>query len=179
MIYARRSYRRLLFMESEQKNASASAANSPAQAPNRSQLIQLPYINQLRPSTLLGYLISCAPSQLPSPHDVENRTLSSYVQDLSEVSGVELKSSLSREGDDSKTQAKLAHSIRSLYRLASSTSVSAWVKAECESKAWGVIQQCEDIFFQRITVADGAQKQLMRAWHDVIQDMGEFYFGGR
>ena len=167
-------------MESEQKNANSSAAGTSVHAPNRSQLIQLPYINQLRPSTLLGYLISCAPSQLPSPHDVENRTLTSYVQDLSEVSGVELKSFHREGGEESKAQARLLHSVRSLYRsAASSMSANAWAKAESESKAWGVVQQCEDIFFQRITVADGAQKLLMRSWHDVIQDMGVFYFGGR
>ena len=166
-------------MESEQKNASSSAAGTSVHAPNRSQLIQLPYINQLRPSTLLGYLISCAPSQLPSPHDVENRTLTSYIQDLSEVSGVELKSFPRDGGEDLKVHARLAHSIRSLYRSASAASANAWVKAESESKAWSVVQQSEDIFFQRITVADGAQKVLMRSWHDVIQDMGVFYFGGR
>ena len=163
----------MLFLENDQKNAGLTVGA--AVAPSRSQLIQLPYINQLRPSTLLAYLIACAPSQLPSPTDVDGRTVASYVQDLSEVSGLETKTDANIEREK-----KLIHSVRSLYCSSiNSASSIPWSKIENETKAWSAIQQCEDIFFQRITVAEGVQKQQMRSWHEIIQEMGSHYFGGR
>jgi len=173
-----KSYRRLLFIESEQKNSLQFSASVP---PSKTQLLQLPYLSQLRPSVLLGYLVSCAPSQLPSPYDVENRTLASYVQDLTEVNTTMIqKDSDDRNGSSNR----IFYSVRSLYFHSSSSygnnnmSISSsWSKIDGESKCWSAIQQCEDIFFQRIAVAEGAQKQHMREWYEAILEIGSHFFG--
>ena len=106
---------------------------------------------------------------------MDGRTVASYVQDLSEVTGLETKTDANIEREK-----KLIHSVRSLYCSSiNSASSIPWSKIENETKAWNAIQQCEDIFFQRITVAEGVQKQQMRSWHEIIQEMGSHYFGGR
>lgn len=169
-------------MDGEQKGAGPSSTSqvpggvafNASVAPSRVKLLQLPYVAQLRPSTLLGYLVSCAPSQLPSPHDVDGRSLASYVADLTDISVEKAHP----HAADAQLRSRWAYSIRSLYPVGGSLS-PIWGKIESEVKCWNAVQQCEDIFFQRITVADGMNKQQMRAWHEAILDMGNFYFGGR
>ena len=66
-----RAFRRLLFMEDAADLSGSPRTNSEKSnlaPPSRMKLQSLPFFKDLRPSTVLGYLSSCGPSQLPSPY---------------------------------------------------------------------------------------------------------------
>ena len=66
-----RAFRRLLFMEDAADLSGSPRTNNEKNGPtppSRMKLQSLPFFKDLRPSTLLGYLSSCGPSQLPSPY---------------------------------------------------------------------------------------------------------------
>ena len=185
--------------------------------------MKLPYIPHLRPSTLLGYLVSCAPAQLPSPYDVSTGSGSSggsgarvtgagvsavsagsatnpagstsattgavntssasagndfscYIDMLTDVLLAQhvQKSALARPSTSSSSSTALysANSVRSLYTENS----DEWRQIENEVQSWGLTQQALDVFFQRISVAEGAQKQNMRMWYEAVLDIGSKSF---
>lgn len=124
--------------------------------PEAQELLRLPYVSHLRPSTLLGYLISCAPPQLPSPFETvaSNGAGSAQEQLVAYI--------------DSLTDTASAPSVRRLYvELGDS-----WRAVPSELRSWERVQTALDTFFQRITVAEGTQKQLLRQWYEVILDIG-------
>lgn len=196
-----KAYRRLLFQEdvastTEEKSTenapkkeefiTASNIKSP---PNVTHWAQQPYISFLRPSTLLGYLISCGPVQLPSPYDIPNSNLQTYLEELCDLSVAVAKqeqqqqrnrqansstgttvSSCHRSGN-TLLQRSMASTIRLLYPV-EGNEVDDWRKIPTESKAWEAMQQALDIFFQRIAVAEGAQKASMRDWYEAVLDLG-------
>lgn len=119
-------------------------------------------MSHIRPSTLLGYYVSCGPTQLLSPFDAPPAIgLQAYVEDVTAV-------------DDSLIGHVQAHSVRSLY--ASEDGEWRWI--ENEKRSWEVVQRSLDSFFQRVNVADGAQKLNMRMWYEAILDVGSHYYGG-
>ena len=66
-----RAFRRLLFMEDAADLSGSPRTNSEKSnlaPPSRMKLQSLTFFKDLRPSTVLGYLSSCGPSQLPSPY---------------------------------------------------------------------------------------------------------------
>ena len=75
-----RSFRRLLFMDdaTEQQASTSSTTSSTSTTrgmdnkisapPSRKKLQGLPFVKDLRPSVLIGYLTSCGPTQIPSPY---------------------------------------------------------------------------------------------------------------
>lgn len=166
--------------------------------PNIRELLQLPYLSQLRPSTLLGYLISCGPIQLPSPYEVQitpatTTTAAAAVSSASTVNAASASSSTTSnlniyvEGllDLSMTNATTTGgggitSIRALY----ANNTTEWRLIENERRSWIVMQQALDIFCQRISVVTTAvtsdhnnnnnhnNKQLMRAWYEALLDIG-------
>jgi hypothetical protein len=88
------------------------------------------------------------------------------------------------------------YSVRSLYSIIKNANQSlvSWSKIDNELKSWTSIQQSLgskdflkfliviiikliDLFFQRLSVADGNQKQQMRAWYEAMIDIGTKYFG--
>ena len=99
-----RAFRRLLFEQysaddstvtatkappATPSNAKTSSANANP-APDARELLRLPYVAHLRPSTLLGYLLSCGPAQLPAPFEATQSgagsdSLSVYVDMLTDV----------------------------------------------------------------------------------------------
>jgi len=138
--------------------ASAAASNTAASIvppPEREQLMELDYIHDLRPSTVLGFLLASGPVQLPLPYDLPNYDLNRFLAELFQFNrGV--------KGN--------ALTVRSLYVA------GGWKKVGAEKQIWDVMQQCLDNFFQRINVADGEQKQKMRAWYELIVDVGSNHF---
>jgi hypothetical protein len=82
-----RAFRRFIFREEEtavsasalsppgKTAAAAATANSPGNpkigmmAPSLESLLALSYFKHLRPSTVLAYVASCSPSQMPSPYE--------------------------------------------------------------------------------------------------------------
>ena len=168
-----RAFRRLLFMDGATTTGKEKVKSFSATVPpSRALLMQLPYVLNLRPSTILGYLISCAPSQLPSPYDLEDNTLMLYLSELTDVmiDGKDLPVDINSH----------IYTVRSLYSIVTNNnnqSLGSWSKVENEIKAWALIQQSLDIFFQRLSVAEGNQKQQMRAWYEAMIDIGTQYFG--
>lgn len=155
-------------------------------APAAEELTKLPFISQLRPSTLLGYLVSCAPPQLPSPYDTSGVTAgkpstsasasaSELVNDLltyvNEINNVYLSRDKSTHSQVNVGDVSTL-SVRMLY----SSNTSDWRRIPGELKAWGHIQQSLEVFFQRISVADSAHKNMMRSWYEVILDIGSNNF---
>jgi len=87
-----KAFRRLLFQQQESagstgstgstrtstsntgKNVLLPSATSAQTPPTARDLLALPYFHDLRPSTLLSYLVSCAPAQLPSPYAAATTT---------------------------------------------------------------------------------------------------------
>jgi len=79
-----KSFRRLLFQDDSTAASSSEMKESPwmnpsTYCPDSKHLLSLPFVHHLRPSTLLSYLISCAPASLPSPYDTPSITLQSYI----------------------------------------------------------------------------------------------------
>ena len=172
-----KAFRQLLFSEDAPANSNTKASStnntknnsnnnnstsSITPAPSRSRILSLPFISSLRPSTLLGHLISCAPPQLPSPHDNGNNNPVNYFEVLTHPSPS--KTYMATKGD--------GLSIRSLY-----SSNGDWRGIESEVFSWESIQECLDIFLQRAGVADPITKTSMRAWYESLMDIGGQYYG--
>lgn len=150
----------------QRKSSSSQLQVSPP--PDARELLKQVYVAELRPSTLLGYLISCAPPQLPSPYDTSasatgsaNFDISSYVDLLTDV---HLAQNVATDAGGN------ALSVRSLY------AVDNWKSVVNETQCWILVQRALDTFFQRIHVVDAAQKQAMRLWYETILDIGSKTF---
>lgn len=191
----RRAFRRLLFEEQLFTGAPGEAAktkNGPgttgktsavAVVPNRNRLLALDYVPDLRPSTLLGLLMAAGPSQLPLPPDLpgqQGKDIATYVLDL-----VQALAAASSTSSAASTQHSTVHNIylptpamiATHHHHHTAASTWTWKKIPVEKASWELIQQCLDVFFQRLTVAEAAeQKQEMRAWYEVIMDIGSHYF---
>lgn len=138
-----KSFRRLLFVENDKKTS---------MPPSRSQILSLPYLRQIRPSVVLGYLISCSPAQCPSIHE-SYPSLGAFVEALS-----------SEDGD----------SARNHY-------TASWKKSRVEQDVWNHVQSHNlDVFLQRISVVDdeagASSKILMKAWYEIISSVGKELF---
>jgi hypothetical protein len=154
-----RSFRRLLFQE-EDKTKGKTVGVSGNQPPSCEHIFQQDYIVHIRPSTLLGYYVSCGPTQLLSPYDVTpGFGLQAYIEELTTIPD-------STDGQSA---------VRLLY--AANGERSDWRRIDNEKRSWEIVQQCLDSFFQRITVAEGVHKISMRAWYEAILDLGSHYYG--
>ena len=194
-----RAFRRLLFMDETSDSANAGTASAAGTQwstapPNRGRLLAMPFVADLRPSTLLGHLASCAPPQLPSPALPESgitagsaSSLQGYVDLLTNVSS---NSSQLHNGNNHNHLRRLQGgdvqfpSVCSLYidkeAAVDSGSVGLmgeWKLINAEIRSWECLQGSLDVFVQRISVADNAQqKQQMRAWYETLQDIGGHYY---
>ena len=144
--------------------------------PDSKHILSLPFIHHLRPSTLLGYLVSCAPASLPSPFDAPSTTIQSYIDLLTSIH------SIANTNTNNKQHHHHHHyhidSVRSLYcynssdnNIVSTSSINAttttttsiiitgkainWNVIKNEKDAWTLIQLSLDTFFQRLNVASG------------------------
>ena len=196
-----RAFRRLLFMDETSdsgntgsatggRGSSASASGSP---PNRGRLLAMPFVADLRPSTLLGHIASCAPPQLPSPALPESGSPSvpsvqGYVDLLTTVSSH--SSNVNNGGNNHHQLRRLSGgdvqfpSVCSLYidkeaavDNGSVGMMGEWKLINAEIRSWECLQGSLDVFVQRISVAENAQqKQQMRAWYETLQDIGGYYY---
>ena len=162
-----KAFRQLLFAEevATTPGPSKSSSSSPSPvvpAPSRSRVLALPFVSSLRPSTLLSYLISCGPSQLPSPHDSGDNVVSAYLETLTHPTGTVIANT---------SKADVGVSIRSLY-----VAEGDWRACDPEMHCWTSVQECLDVFLQRAVVADAASKSTMRAWYESLMDIGGVYF---
>jgi hypothetical protein len=193
-----RAFRRLLF-EEQLFSAKSGVTNTErkvaavAMVPNRSKLLSLDYVGDLRPSTLMGLLMAAGPGQLPLPADLpapHGRDITSYVLDLIQAANLPGNGAVHEAAVGFATVRSLylptaamsAQHIHQVHSLGSNSNSSAsiiwtWKKIQAEKSAWDMIQQCLDVFFQRLTVAEVAdQKQEMRAWYEAIMDIGSHFF---
>ena len=194
-----RAFRRLLFLQennttdsstgtgtagtpapSRQPKASGAAATATSNAPpDARELLKLPYISHLRPSTLLGYLVSCAPPQLPSPFDTgtgaaasagPSADIAGYVDMLTDVF---LAQRTQRAGASASANVSVsAGGVRDLY----AAHLDKWRLVANETQSWALTQQALDTFFQRVSVATGDQKVKMRLWYETIIEIGSRTF---
>lgn len=202
-----RAFRRLLFEEQLFMAAVSSDAkpkkNAPggvtgktsavAVVPHRNRLLALDYVQDLRPSTLLGLLMAAGPSQLPLPPDLpgqQGKDIATYVLDLVQaLAAATSTASSSAAAAASPSASTQQSSVRNIYLPTpammtghphhhhAAATTWTWKKIPVEKASWELIQQCLDVFFQRLTVAEAAeQKQEMRAWYEVILDIGSHYF---
>lgn len=195
-IIINRAYRRLLFQEgsaiihcsipasllaSQTNNSNNKAIGIP---PNIPAIVGLDYIPQLRPSTLLNFLMANAPGSLPIIGDLPNADLPVSIEKLLDVSNIV-------NAAHGGTLNPVPLSVRQLYVAtvgtskvnpnknkanASSHHFEGWNKVVNEKQHWEMLQQCLDIFFQRIAVMEGEDKIQSRAWYEAIVDIGSQYF---
>lgn len=193
-----RAFRRLLF-EEQLFSAKSGVTNTGskvaavAMVPNRSKLLSLDYVGDLRPSTLMGLLMAAGPAQLPLPADLpapHGRDITSYVLDLIQAANLPGNGTVHEAALGFATVRNLylptaamsAQHIHQVHSLGSNSNSSTsiiwtWKKIQAEKSAWDIIQQCLDVYFQRLTVAEVAdQKQEMRAWYEAIMDIGSHFF---
>lgn len=156
-----KAFRQLLFAEDITVAAAKSSSGAVPPVPSRARLLSLPFVSALRPSTLIGHLISCGPPQLPSPHDSAESNLSAYIEAITHPSIQNHTSKLD------------TLSVRSMY-----SSRGDWRKFASEMHSWQQVQECLDIFLQRSAVADPSSKTAMRGWYEALMDIGGHYFGG-
>lgn len=161
-----KAFRRLLFQDLTKGKTKAKDTTHMA-VPERSVLLSLDFVDDLRPSTLLGYLICCGPTQLPLPHEALNKDISFYIDGLLECS-----EAMSPATYHQRYVSQVLVSLRALYH----SKTNAWKKVRNEKRNWEDVQQSLDVFFQRIAVAEGEQKALMRNWYEAIIDIGSHYF---
>ena len=157
-------------------------------APSLASLQSLPYFKHLRPSTVLGYIISCCPSQMPSPHEhlseglkaggtgaERGRSVHSYLMKLSAVDG----------GDATKSGAHENMNVRALYksgrvvqdRRGQASVATSWQAVPNEAAMWEAVHASLDVFLQRISVAEATKRVGMRLWADCLLNVGNHYFG--
>lgn len=177
----------VLSSDAKPKNTPGGGATGKTSAvavvPNRNRLLALDYVQDLRPSTLLGLLMAAGPSQLPLPPDLpgqQGKDIATYVLDLVQALAAATSSSSPSTQQSSvrniylPTPAMMAGHPHHHHAAATTWT---WKKIPVEKASWELIQQCLDVFFQRLTVAEAAeQKQEMRAWYEVILDIGSHYF---
>ena len=136
----------------------------------RGKILELPYISSIRPSTLLGYLVCCAPPQLPSPFEATGITLQDYLDALTIVpNSVTSRKNGSQLGQPQSGTAS-APTVRGLYS-------NDWRSIPGEVQSWQSIQNCLDIFVQRLSVADASSKQQMRTWYEGLLEIGGHFHG--
>jgi hypothetical protein len=264
LFIASRAFRRLLFLQDKNSASSGTGSDATAaavggdpgfasptavkrahasgtlnEAPDARMVLKQSFVSQLRPSTLLGYLVSCAPAQLPAPYEVIGSgaagagaasavagagagagaigtgggaavgglagsgsvgnlsgaaagasagagavavdahggvsDLVRYIDILTDVMLSQHVQSQQQQGRSQSNQQQTLsgfNSVRSLYAAHG----EQWNSIVNEKQCWALMQQALDIYFQRITVVDGAQKQAMRLWYESILDVGSKLF---
>lgn len=124
--------------------------------PNISGIQSLSYLNQLRPSTLLGFLCACGPSQVI----VFEQIVCSYTLQLPqpyEMFGSPLMN---------KDPADYVSALTSTF-CGGHTS-RKWKQNAAEKKAMDLVLQCADVLSQRSVNADDQHKQQYRLWYEGI-----------
>lgn len=116
---------------------------------------------------MLAYLICCGPTQLPLPFEALNKDIGYYIDGLLESS-----EPAQPEPSGAKFSSSVLASLRALYPAKK----DSWKKVKNERRNWEDVQQALDIFFQRISVAEGEQKTHMRQWYEAVIDIGSLYF---
>lgn len=113
----------------------------------------------LRPSTLLAYVVSMAPPQLPLVVDVGDNSPALYLSSLSAPPVTDVSRLMSSKrlfGNDS---------VACLYCRDPDALPS-------QSRVWSLVLQALDVFMQRAAVAEGAHKEQMRGWYEAVVDIG-------
>jgi hypothetical protein len=190
-----RAFRRLLFMDdvtggsNTTGGSGAGGVGGVGGPPSRGRLLAMPFVADLRPSTLLGHMAACAPPQLPSPTALEAPAGSQgqaqgQAQGQLTINGyVDLLTAVTTTEGSSRLGPLVFPSVCSLYlspadsRESTMDGVIDWKGVPSEQASWERLLVSLDTFVQRISVAGSAQqKQQMRAWYEALQDMGGYYY---
>ena len=161
---------------------SPSTVTFKASAPSAQKILSLDYLQHLRPSTVVNYLISCSPPQLPSPFDLPGENQAAYIEKLTElVSSSTASNNRGRSNDECADESSgRGLSVRQLFvNISSNTkaSMAMWKTIPNEQRNWECAQQALDTFFQRISVIEGKEKHQMRGWYETIVEIGTNCFG--
>ena len=177
-----RSFRRLL-------SEGIDGFTSDKTVPSKQQIVSLSYINQMRPSTVLSYFFSVAPTILPMPYESSIYDEQSFMDILFRIPILSLSSSTTDKvtigNDDVDLHVDLfPSSYRRLFPLGHLASKGylddnkEWIRFENEKKGWEVYQECLDTFVQRLSVcADPKEKKMLRHWYEFLLEIGDHYFG--
>lgn len=202
-----RAFRRFIFREEEsavsasmlspagkEKAATANdaSATSPGTkigmtAPSLEEMLALPYFKHLRPSTVLAYISSCSPSQMPSPYEGDNdaktgTNVHTYLMQLTSLD----ETQEAQQKQSGSLEANIA-SVRLLYKSGHLVKdrrgmlivATTWKIIPQETASWSSFQSSLDKFLQRISVAEPAKRVGMRSWADSVMSTGNYFFGGR
>ena len=159
------------------------------------------FVPALRPSTLLGHLVSCAPHHLPSVHESAAGGLLGYLFSITAVSekydssvaaaGTTVNTSraaskYNSSGGRGSTSGSYIESVQNGYdnsnvSISSNTTkiIKRWNRCSEETEAWQSIQASVDILIQRAAVVDidgTAKRKELRAWADALLDIGSQFF---
>ena len=122
------------------------------------------FSRSMRPSSMLTYLISMAPPQLPSPAEVDELSAASCLLMLAALPN---------------RQTGVDYGINSAFGMES----ILWqhcrnVRVNVgQSQFWTIVLRCLDIFMQRGAVAeDPKARELMRQWYELIAEIGGHFF---
>lgn len=147
-------------------------------APSLEDMLVLPYYKYLRPSTVLAYISSCSPSQMPSPYEADGETktvmnVHTYLTQLTSIS----TDAAGEEVDSVRKLYKSGYLVKD--RRGALVVATTWKVIEQEMASWSSFQSSLDKFLQRISVAEPAKRVGMRGWADSLLNIGNYYFGGR
>ena len=155
-----RSYRRLLFFESELNITS----NSTHHVPNKQQILQLTYITNIRPSLLLNYLISCAPNQLLYPYELQAMNSQNTI---TQTQYIDLLVSFNfNDLNDFKNDLNNKNILQNY-----------WKTNKIELEIWNLIKISLDMYLQRLNTLSSDMKSVNKEWYDLISELGYHYFG--
>jgi hypothetical protein len=172
----------------DQGNTTGPPISSTDPAPSKEQVLSLTSVGELRPSTVLGYLFSCAPLQLPLPLVQEMPMIEgiNFFDVLFQLTGMNNNGTERQENEQNKM---IFQSFQPSFQLLylpieernQDKNVNVkhikWKQYENEMKCWELYQKCLDLFLQRLnTVDDATEKQILRQWYELLQAAGSQYF---
>eukprot|EP00611_Tribonema_gayanum_P020280 TRINITY_DN3671_c0_g1_i2.p1 TRINITY_DN3671_c0_g1~~TRINITY_DN3671_c0_g1_i2.p1 ORF type:complete len:406 (-),score=127.91 TRINITY_DN3671_c0_g1_i2:41-1258(-) len=160
-----RAYRQLLFIDLDTTVKTGNTS---------SLLLQDPCVKQLRPTSVLHYLIGRCPFELSSPHQP---TFGSSQQQQQRSKPPSSRSGgnppVSSSGEEGSVGAYLDWLLRGNLKATGTSSSSSEgtgagyldtdVSYEAEAAAWGVVRQCVDRYHQRISAMQGGSGMQLRA----------------
>ena len=161
-----KAFRQLLFCEESPSSHTPTkkTGNMKNDIPSASKILELDFVKDIRPSTLLNHLGACAPTQMPSPHVQSKKdNIRNYIANLTIPSPI-----------STKINDKNIPSVKSLYQINNDGDVTvAWNEISSEIKAWEAISSCLDILMERTAVAnDSESKASLRAWYETLVEIG-------
>lgn len=166
-----KSFQRLLFSLDNSGSVNEKINFNDTNVPTKEKIMNLNYVQLLRPSTLLSFLFSCAPTLLPLPYqeDID------FIEEFLNFEDSDLKIATNDKSNYYYSDDFPASYVNIFTKVSDH---SSWNNMRCEKKCWQAHQDCLDKLVQRLGVLEDKNvKENCRKWYEVLLEVGYIYFG--